>query len=436
MQHLSKLLEIEDSQLAWVLRLGLHGLRTQLQEALKEDTTDPGKSACQELVRELDQLLQSQTDKDAVTRSKEDTVTRSKEDTVTRSKGDTVRRSQQDAENVSSASPPLPIPASPPPPIPASPPPVPTSPTWDDVLEPIQLEIPKEQKLKDIGEFLLADQDLLQYVGAYQFHSNNDLDLWNEIQRLLLRVPEKLAETWRECILAEVSQFGALEEKFAVQQVGFSRNQPVYPGLQGNVYATGLFLSEQVDFDPQLQVEKRGGKLDVLAGIVSVCLYFIETDPCLHHAFKSVDRFGVRPLNSEAEKTKYATALVDRFQRVSTTINADPAIALRARLDLDEAIHSLVYLPPCDRFSWWGKLQQEARRTLDGIVGKARDAGYQVQIRPLWGTYADIYSYSKDDLQLEIGGVPGEVSACLRVYAKINDEVIPGRVLFRSSLEV
>ncbi|MBW4431440.1 MAG: hypothetical protein KME28_06840 [Pelatocladus maniniholoensis HA4357-MV3] len=390
MQHLSKLLEIENSKLAWVLRLNLYGLRTQLQEALKEDTTDPGNSACQELVGELDQLLQPQ-----------------KLEIIT----------------------------------PQTPPPSPTSstsstpPTWEDVLEPIQLEIPKEQKLKDIGDALLADQELLQYVGAYKFQSNNDLDLWNEIQRLLLRVPEKLADTWRECILAEVSQFGALEEKFAVQQIGFSRNQPVYPGLQGSVYATGLFLSDQVDFDPQLQVEKRGGKLDVLAGIVSVCLKFIEIDPCLRHALKSVDRFGVRPLNSDSESSKYMTALVERFQRVLTTTNADPAIALRARLDLDEAIHSLVYLPPCDRFSWWGKLQQEARRTLDGVVEKARNAGYQVQVRPLWGTYADIYTWSKDDLQLEIGGVPGEVSACLRVYAKINDEVIPGRVLFRSSLE-
>ncbi|MCP6759497.1 MAG: hypothetical protein NHB32_12185 [Fischerella sp. CENA71] len=400
MQHLSKLLEIEDSQLAWVLRLGLYGLRTQLQEALKEDIRDPGSSACQEVVRELDQLLQPQTEKDTGTRS------------------------QQDTENTLNA-----FPASPTPRVPASPPP----PTWEDVLEPIQLEIPKEQKLKHIGDALLADQELLQYVGAYQFHSNNDLDLWNEIQRLLLRVPEKVAHTWRECILAEVSQFGALEEKFAVQQIGFSRSEPVYSGLQGSVYATGLFLSDQIDFDRQLQVEKRGGELDVLAGIVSACLYFIETDTCLHHAFKSVDRFGVRPLSSDSEKSKYVTALVDRFERVSSTTNADPAIALRARLDLDEAIHSLVYLPPCDRFSWWGKLQQEARRSLDGVVEKARDAGYQVQIRPLWGTYADIYTWSKDDLQLEIGGVPGEVSACLRVYAKINDEVIPGRVLFRSS---
>jgi hypothetical protein len=381
MQHLSKLLEIEDSQLAWVLRLGLHGLRTQLQEALKQATTDPGNSACQELVRELDQLLQPQKSKVII------------------------------------------------PPTPHTPP------TWEEVLEPIQLELSEEQKLKHIADALLADQELLQHIGAYKFHSNNDVDLWNEIQRLLLRVPEKLAHTWCECILAEASQLGALEDKLAVQQIGFSRNEHIYSGLQGSVYATGLCLSNQVGFDPRLQVEKRGGELDVLAGIVSVGLKFIDIDTCLHHALKSVDRFGVRSLNSESEKSKYVTALLDRFQRVLTTTDADPAIALRARLDLDEAIHSLVYLPPCDRFSWWGKLQQEARRTLDSVVEKARDAGYQVQIRPLWGTYADIYTWSKDDLQLNIGGVPGEVSACLRVCAKINDEVIPGRVLFRSSSE-
>jgi hypothetical protein len=181
-------------------------------------------------------------------------------------------------------------------------------------------------------------------------------------------------------------------------------------------------------------METNDGEIDLLAGVVSICLKFIELDLSLHHALKSVDRFGVRSLNDEREKSKYITALIDRFRRVQTTAdNVDPVVALRARLDLDEAIHSLVYLPCVDRYSWWGKLQQEARRTLDQVVEKTRDAGYHVQIRPLWGTYADVFNWSKDDLQIDIGGVRGEVSACLRVYAKINDEVLSGRVLFRSS---
>ena len=134
-----------------------------------------------------------------------------------------------------------------------------------------------------------------------------------------------------------------------------------------------------------------------------------------------------------ADKPKYIAALIERYHKVKVTFNTINLIALRARLDLDEAIHSLVYSPCVDRFSWWGKLQQEARRTLDTAAQQARQAGINVQIRPLWGTYADIYSFSKDDLQIETGGIPGEVSACLRVYAKINNEILPGRVLFRSS---
>lgn len=382
MQHLSKLLKIDNSNLAWVLRLGLHGLRTQLQEALKIATTDPGSTACQELLRELDILLEA---------SQHESLS-----------GETVLSTEDSS-------------------------------SWEDVLEPVTSELKGELKLKQIGEALLSDRELSNYIGDYQFLSTNDADLWNEMQRLLLRVPEKVAHAWQEHILTQASKIGATVDKLYLS-LPFTRNECIYPGLTGKIKATGLCLSNQVDFDPRLTMETHNEEIDLLAGVVSTCLKFIELDSSLHHALKSVDRFGVRSLNDEREKSKYVTALIDRFRRVQTTAdNTDPVVALRARLDLDEAIHSLVYLPCVDRYSWWGKLQQEARRTLDQVVEKTRDAGYHVQIRPLWGTYADVFNWSKDDLQIDIGGVRGEVSACLRVYAKINDEVLSGRVLFRSS---
>ena len=66
------------------------------------------------------------------------------------------------------------------------------------------------------------------------------------------------------------------------------------------------------------------------------------------------------------------------------------------------------------------------------MADKANNAGYDVRIRQLSGLYADICAFSKDDLQLDCGGTPGEVLTCLRVYARINQEDCLGRVIFRS----
>ena len=371
MSNLNKLLNTENSKLAWLLRLKLLGLRTELQEALKTEVSDPGSDFCQELLQELDVILESNI------------------------------QSNNTAE----------------------------IPSWEDVLEPVANQHPTQVKLKPIAQTLLAHKELSQYIGEYQFHSTDDAQLWNEMQRLLLRVPQKLADKLRSQLLNQATTLGATEDKVSLRQLAFPTHEHIYSGLKGNIQASGLCFSNLVNFDERLH---QSGSEDILGAIVSTCLKFIEVDPYLHHALRSVDRFGVRSLNS-VDKPKYIAALIERFHRVKVTLNTDAAVNLRARLDLDEAIHSLIYLPCVDRFSWWGKLQQEARHTLELAVQQARQAGISVQIRPLWGTYADIYPFSKDDLQVDTGGIPGEVSACLRVYAKINDEVLPGRVLFRSS---
>ncbi len=383
MPNLNKLLNTKNSKLAWLLRLKLLGLQTELQEALKTEVFDPGSDACRELLQDLDVILESQTQ-------------------------------SNNTEEI---------------------------PTWEDVLEPVssqgdnkpQLQqTPTQLKLKPITQTLLSQKELSQYIGEYQLNGTDDAQLWNEMQRLLLRVPEKQADKLRSQLFNQAITLGATEDTVFLRQLPFPTSELIYPGLKGNIQASGLCFSNTINFDERLQTQTSGSELDILAAIVSICLKFIETDPYLHHALRSVDRFGVRSLNS-ADKFKYIAALIERFQRVEVTFNADILTSLRARLDLDEAIHSLTYLPCVDRFSWWGKLQQEARRTLETAAQQARQAGISVQIRPLWGTYADIYAFSKDDLQVDIGGIPGEVSACLRVYAKINDETLPGRVLFRSS---
>lgn len=396
MEHLKKLLNIDRSNLAWVLRLGLRGLQAQLEEALKKemlekDVKDPGIEECRKLLKELDNILEPPLIPTT---------------TVSDSPFEPVSPPER---NVASA-------------------------TLGEGESPlVPLSGTEELKLSNLREIVTSDRDLSEYLGEIELNSTNDDQLWNEIQRLLLRVPENLANSQADNLIALAAEVGASASEQLMRSLPFSRGELVYPGLTKEVEAEGLRLSTNRVFDPRLPEEIPEGELSLLAGVVSVCLQFIEIDPCLHHGLKSVNRFGVISLNSESERLKYITALITRFQRlVVAEKNSNPVEILRVRLDLDEAINSLVYLPPCDRKSWWGKLQQESRDTLKGVVQRCRDAGYKANLRPLWGVYADIRDLSKDDFELDSGGTPGEVSACLRVYAKIDDEVLPGRVLFRS----
>ena len=244
MPNLNKLLNTENSKLAWLLRLKLLGLQTELQEALKTEVSDPGSDACRELLQELNVILESQNQ-------------------------------SNNTEEI---------------------------PSWEDVLEPVanqvdrkpQLQqIPTQLKLKPNAQTLLSQKELLQYIGEYQFHANDDAQLWNEMQRLLLRVPEKQAEVGDQQLFNQVITLGAAEDKVSLQQLPFPTSELIYPGLKGNIQASGLCFSNTVNFDERLQTQRSGSELNILAAIVSTCLRFIEIDPHLHHALRSVDRFGI-----------------------------------------------------------------------------------------------------------------------------------------------
>jgi len=386
MQDLSKLLDTENSDLAWVLRWGLYGLRATLHEAKQKYTTDPGISDCEELLKKLDRLLE------LAPRQKQEIS-----DTVISPEDEDSPFEPKSLQDISSFP-----------------------------------ESQNELKLIRLRDTFCSDTQLQNYLGKLQLQSTTDSELWNEMQLLLLRVPTNVADCWRQRLLELADLVGAKEDKRSPFSLPFSRDELLYPGLTGEIKTKGLSLSKTL-LEQQLSQVSRNEDLLFLAGVVSTYLEFIKFDSSLHHALKKVDPFGVRYLNSQQERSKYIAALEDRFQRALAAENHDDSrVTLRARLDLDEAFHSLVYLPPVDRYSWWGRLQEESRRTLYRVVERVRNQGHKVKFRPLWGPYADVHTFSKDDLELDIGGTQGEVLACLRVYAKINDEELKGRVLFRS----
>jgi hypothetical protein len=291
-----------------------------------------------------------------------------------------------------------------------------------------------ELKLTHLRTAFDSDSELSLYLGNSPLQSQTDSDLWQEIQRKLLRLPEDLATTWRQRALELATEVGAKADNSHLYQLPFIRDEIIYPGLSGTVKTQGLCLSQKALLDAKITPSYESQELYALAGFVNLYIKFIALDPDLHHALKSVFSFDVISFHSKPEQqAQYIDALIDRFQRTQKAEeNADPLTSLRAWIDVDEAIHSLVFVPPAERYSWWGKLQQESRRMLKKVVDRAINSDNNVRIRQLSGLYADICTLTKDDLQLDCGGAPGEVLTCIRVYARINQEESPGRVLFRS----
>ncbi|MTJ15257.1 hypothetical protein FJR11_22375 [Anabaena sp. UHCC 0187] len=302
---------------------------------------------------------------------------------------------------------------------------------------PVIEELPQkknELKLLKLQEAFNCDSELNFYLGNSPIQSQTDAEIWNKIHQKLLQVPEDLATSWRQIALKLAQELGAVVDNRNLEELPFVRDEIIYPGLSGTVKAKGLCLSQTALVNSGIAQTHLSENLHLIAGFLLLYIKFIEIDTELHHALKSVFSFDVVSLHSKSEQRhQYIDALSDRFHRIQKSEeNTDTVLNLCAWIDMDEAIHSLVFIPPAERYSWWGKLQKESRRLLRKAADKAIKAGNEVRLKQLSGLYADVCEFSKDDLQLDCGGNPGEVLTCLRVYARINQQQYPGRVIFRT----
>jgi hypothetical protein len=369
---MSVLLARRDSPAAQALRWGLHGLRATLRAALDEvSSSDAGRDDLRALLAELDPLLSA-------------------------------------SEAASGAVLPVDAPGERPP--------------ADGAGQP---------RLLALAHTVAADPRLTEGTGC-PVRTGGDDQIWNDVQRLLLRLPPGLAEEWRRRCLqhAEQAGFRAAEETPS-PTLPLAEEKWIYPGLTGADRAAGLRSSPTARLDPRITAPADTG-LRTLAGITSAWLWFAENDPHLCHCLKGVFRFGVAPLAGE-QRERYVTELLRLWERVRSG-NQSFKERLRSRLDLDEALHSLVYRPPAAADSWWGKLREQARATLFALRDEAAAAGVPVHLQVLGGPFAEISRLAPDSPQVDFG-TPGEVCVCLRVWARVGGEEWKGRVLYRSPPE-
>jgi hypothetical protein len=381
---IDRLLARPDSRAAQALRWGLRGLKASLQAVRDDVPDDPGGDDLRELLSALESLLGP-------------------------------------AGGLSGPALPVDGPAEPPP----------------AEAAPARLAAPAAgPRLLPLARAVAAEPRFREVLRRSPLREGTDDDIWNDAQRLLLRVAPELAEEWRRRCLACAAEAGARPSDARSAVLPLGREEVIYPGLTGAVQASGL-RSAAAPLDARVP-EPSDAESRPLAGVVSAYLWFIEQDPHLHHCLQGVFRFGIPPLTGGGQRQRYREELLRRWERAHS---GAPAAAgqgvkdwMKALLDVDEAIQSLVYQPLADAESWWGRLRREARDVLFRARDRAAEAGGNVHLQLLGGSFADVSRLAPESLQVDFG-VPGEVAACLRVWARIDGEELKGRVLYRSPEE-
>jgi hypothetical protein len=373
------LLAQSDSRASQALRWGLRGLRAALQAALADIPDDPGGAELHGVLAELDALLEP----------------------AGSPAGPSLPVDGEAVGHVSNV------------------------PEGDGTLETVPTSAPRLLLLADA---VAADPRLSEMLCRAPLRKGSDEEIWNDVQRLLLRAPPDLAEEWRRRSLALASGLGARADPTRVESLPLGRDGVIYPGLTGEVEATGLRSASSAALDPRV-LAPPDGDLRFLAGVTSAWLWFIDHDPRLHHCLQGVFRFGVPPLSGD-QRARYQAELLRLWERVRGALSKGAAQDLKDRLDLDEALHSLVYQPPADAASWWGQLQTQARATLLQARDRAAQAGCHAHLQLLGGSFANVNRLAPNSLEVDYG-TPGEVVVCLRLWARIDGEELKGRVLYR-----
>jgi hypothetical protein len=295
---------------------------------------------------------------------------------------------------------------------------------------------PDTEGSMDTGIAPLRHSDLLEALAAEMFGSaevqeasgglatpaRGEGGFWRTMQHALLRLSADGRAAWQ--LRLETATENQLASTEPMEQIASDRDEVVYPPF-GSV--SGLRLSTTAPLHPRLDAVPEATRSDPAAQLVSALLWFVDHEPTLKHVYRPLYAFGFAAIDE-----RFSTELLERLRRVlQSQKEGDPIKHLRTRIDLDETVHSLTFDPLPAPDSWWRSLQQRSRDRLFELRQELLDTGLAVHLQVLTDRYAEIRGFTKDDLGVDRCGKPGEVVSCLRVYARIDQQVYPGRVIYR-----
>lgn len=256
---------------------------------------------------------------------------------------------------------------------------------------------------------------------------------WRALHLCLLRLPGQAAARWRARAAALPGTAKTVPEEW--RDLPGERETVIVPPWTAPGYRT----APQAPADDEVLdalglhpgTSHAASEAAELARLGSLLLDLTGLDENLVLALESALYQGVRRLDGELRQ-RYRTDLLGRLREYARTAAGSTA-RLGALLDIDEAVNSLTHRPPPPATSWWEQVRQQSRHLVDRSADALKNKGADVEVLPLSLRYREVRDLtSGNDVASRIGGEPGDVLACLRLWARIDGKTLPGRVMYRA----
>ena len=250
--------------------------------------------------------------------------------------------------------------------------------------------------------------------------------VWRRLRLFLLRLPPGPADFWAaalaECVPSPRDGAAAVWLTGAPASDGWATDAGPAGPLDDDVR-----VSLRLDTAPPPAAED-------LARLVSLVIAVVAVDDGLHLGLERLQRSGLALLD-ETRRDRWRKDVLSRLDTYADATD-EPARAFLALVELDEAVNSLLHLPVAAPDSWWSRLTGRLRALVEDEIRRLRDGGADVEVLPLTLRYLELVRGTRtkgNDLPLDGGTrAPGEVIACLRMWARSENRQWPGRVAYRA----
>lgn len=369
-----ELLGTPDSALAGLLRFGLRGLRAALAEALPEHADDPGAAACARYLAELDEQLTGDPAAEPPAQPAPSPAGQPAEQTTRLA-----------------AQPPVLTPVPDPAPLLEQP----SAPDW-----------------------LRTDTRPRPVV-----------EQWQRFHVAALRLSEVDARRWWSLVEGFGPVSGATGSAGATSwhTLPADADAVLVPPLLGRPgWRTSPDVPADQDVLERLRVAdpRSGGPHAELARLASTVLAMTELDADLYFGLESIRYLGLSRLD-EPTRQAFRRDLLDRLATYGATRYGTPE-SFTALLLVDEALHSVLHLPPPAPGSWWSRLRDRSR----ALVYAAQNEHPGVAVQLLARQYREIKTMTGgNDIRFPYDG-SGVVLGCLRLWARVDGVELPGRVVY------